>query len=243
MKVFIKPQAFSAISFDLDDTLYDNRPIIQAAEAASQQFLHQHYPKSTKWRLSDWHQLKSDLLRQRPELRHDTSLARIVMLVHGLRALGYGAEVANTGAKAVLEQFILHRSEFKVSKEVIELLQSLKQHYRLVGITNGNVDHHRIGLAGIFEFVLHPGHDVQQKPAQDMFVQAAMKLAIPLASMLHVGDSASSDVDGARLAGCQAVWLNPGFGVMEKSALQRQLPTIEISDIHSLAVLNEPDFT
>ncbi|MFT5789546.1 MAG: HAD superfamily hydrolase (TIGR01549 family) [Shewanella sp.] len=242
MKVFIRPQAFSAISFDLDDTLYDNRPIIRKAEAASQQFLHQHYPKSRQWQLSDWHQFKMALLQQFPELRHDTSLARVVTLERGLLQLGYDAANAKAGAKAVLEQFVLHRSQFTVSKEVLELLNALKRRYRLIGITNGNVDHQRIGLEGIFEFVLHPGLGAKKKPAKDMFVQAAQTLGVSLESILHVGDSASSDVDGARRAGCQAVWLNPGFGVMVKAALQRQLPNIEIKDIQCLARLNEPTF-
>ncbi|QQX79787.1 HAD-IA family hydrolase [Shewanella sp. KX20019] len=240
MKVFIRPQSFSAISFDLDDTLYDNRPIIQKAEAASQQFLQQHYPKSKQWQLRDWHRLKFDLLKHAPDLRHDTSLARVVMLERGLLMLGYDAEVAKEGANAVLEQFILYRSQFAVSKEVVELLYALKQRYRLVGITNGNVDHQRIGLDGIFEFVLHPGQGVKQKPAKDMFVQAAQRLAIPPVNMLHVGDNAGSDVDGARRAGCQTVWLNPGFGAIRKATSQSHLPNIEIDDIQCLARLNEP---
>jgi len=237
MKVFIRPQSFSAISFDLDDTLYDNRPIIQKAEAASQQFLQQHYPKSTQWQLSDWHRLKFDLLKQSPELRHDTSLARVVMLERGLLMLGYDAAVAKKGAKAVLEQFILHRSQFAVSNEVVELLHALKRRYRLVGITNGNVDHLRIGLDGIFEFVLHPGQGVKQKPAKEMFVQAAQRLDIPLARLLHVGDSAGSDVDGARRAGCQAVWLNPGFGSATIARAKMQVPHFQIQSIFQLEQL------
>ena len=237
MKIYIRPQAFEAISFDLDDTLYDNRPIIKQAEAELQQFLHHSFPKSTKWQFDDWRKLKFTLFTESPELRHDTTLARLVMLEHGLLQLGYDTQTAKAGAQAGLEHFVLHRSHFKVSTEVIELLAQLKQKYRLIGITNGNVDHQRIGLAGLFEFVLHPGHGYKQKPAPQMFELAAKKLGLPLARILHVGDSASSDVDGARQAGCQAVWLNPGFGVSTKSLANGQLPHIEISSVMQLRQL------
>ncbi|GIU20556.1 MULTISPECIES: HAD-IA family hydrolase [unclassified Shewanella] len=235
MKIYIRPQAFEAISFDLDDTLYDNRPVIIKAEAAMLQFLHQSYPQSTKWQFDDWRKLKLALFKHSPDLRHDTSLARLVMLEHGLKKLGYDEKLAKAGANAALEHFVKHRSNFKVSDEVVELLTQLKQKYRLIGITNGNVDYQRIGLAEVFEFVLHPGHGYKQKPSSDMFALAATKLDLPLASILHVGDSAKSDVDGARRAGCQAVWLNPGFGVAEKSAVHSQLPHIEISSIMQLS--------
>ncbi|GIU43785.1 haloacid dehalogenase [Shewanella sairae] len=237
MNIFIRPQAFEAISFDLDDTLYDNRPVIVAAEKALQNFLQQHYPKAVAWQFDDWRALKSRMLRRSPELRHDTSKARLQMLELGLNELGYDTETAKVGAKAGLAHFALHRSHFKVSAEVIELLAQLKQKYRLVGITNGNVDYQRIGLGGVFEFVLHPGLGYPQKPAADMFELAASKLALPLDKMLHVGDSAKSDVDGARAAGCQAVWLNPGFGVSSKSLATGQLPHIEISSVMQLRQL------
>ncbi|MGS0675485.1 HAD-IA family hydrolase [Shewanella sp. 0m-4] len=234
MKIFIRPQAFDAISFDLDDTLYDNRPIIRQAESALQAFLHQQWPKSKLWQLADWHKLKLALFKESPKLRHDTTLARLLMLERGLLELGYDAKTATAGAQAGLAHFVMHRSHFKVSSEVVELLNALKARYRLIGITNGNVDHQRVGLDGVFEFVLHPGHGFKQKPSSDMFTHAADKLALPLSRILHVGDSAKSDVDGARKAGCQAVWLNPGFGVTEKSIANRQLPHIEIASVLQL---------
>ncbi|GIU07963.1 haloacid dehalogenase [Shewanella sp. c952] len=234
MKLFIRPEAFSVISFDLDDTLYDNRPIIRQAEAASQQFLNQQYPKSQAWQVGDWHRLKLTLIKQRPQLRHDPSLARQAMLECGLVQLGYDARTAKAGATAVFDHFVIHRSHFSVSDPVLELLAKLKQNYRLIGITNGNVDYQRIGLGDLLEFVLHPGQGFKQKPAADMFVQAAKQLNIPLRQILHIGDSAMSDVVGARQAGCQAVWLNPGFGVTEEAALTLQLPHIEIGNIQEL---------
>ncbi|MEZ9196923.1 HAD-IA family hydrolase [Shewanella sp. 10N.286.54.B9] len=238
MKIYLRPQPFSVISFDLDDTLYDNRPIIRQAEAASQQFLNQQYPKSQAWQIGDWHRLKLTLIKQHPQLRHDPSLARQAMLECGLVELGYDAHTAKAGATAVFDHFVLHRSHFSVSKQVLELLARLKQRYRLIGVTNGNVDYQRIGLGEMLEFVLHPGQGFKQKPAADMFIQAASRLDIPLEQILHVGDSANSDVAGARQAGCQAVWLNPGFGADMLSVAGKYLPHIQIKSIFQLEQLN-----
>jgi len=240
MKVFMRPQTYRVISFDLDDTLYDNRPVIAQAEAASLCFLQQHYPKTKQWQASDWQQLKATLLTQFPALNHDVSLARQVMLARGLTLLGYSESVAHAGAKTVFEHFSMHRSCFRVSQSVLELLQHLKQHYRLIGITNGNVDHQKIGLAELLEFVLHPGQHVKQKPAADMFEQAAKRLEVPLTQILHVGDSASSDVEGARRAGCQSVWLNPSFDGCITGNAKNSLPHIEIQSIFQLEQLILP---
>ncbi|MGL6123896.1 MAG: HAD-IA family hydrolase, partial [Shewanella sp.] len=110
-------------------------------------------------------------------------------------------------------------------------------HFRLVGITNGNVDAERIGLGETFEFVLHPGHGVQMKPAKDMFELACSRLKIAPQHLLHVGDSMNADVRGARLAGCQSVWLNPSFGQQASLPIAVLLPHLEITQLDALLEL------
>lgn len=44
MRCYLRPQNIQAISFDLDDTLYDNQPYILNAEAELTQFLHRAFP-------------------------------------------------------------------------------------------------------------------------------------------------------------------------------------------------------
>ena len=237
IRCYINPSNIRAISFDLDDTLYDNRPIIIKAETELARFLHQAYPLTVKFTLADWLALKRHLLEARPELRHDTGLARLAVLTQGLCQLGYSTEEAEVGANRGLNCFLQYRSDFTISPTVVELLEALGQNYRLIGITNGNVDAQRIGLSSLFEFVLSPGNGVRMKPAPDMFEIALGKLDIPAAQLLHVGDSHSSDVMGARLAGCQSVWLNPGFGRDEAEYAKAYLPHLEIDSIEQLKLL------
>ena len=73
MRCYLRPQNIQAISFDLDDTLYDNLPHILNAEAELATFLLQTYPLSQAWQTHDWRRLKLQLLQQNRELAHDTA--------------------------------------------------------------------------------------------------------------------------------------------------------------------------
>lgn len=234
MRCYIRPQNIHAISFDLDDTLYDNRPYILNAEAELIRFLHQFFPLTMAWQSLDWRRLKLQILQQMPELAHDTSAARVATLRQGLQLLGYSVGEAERGAKEGLACFHFHRSHFQVSNKVLSLLKRLSQRFRLVGITNGNVDAERIGLGDVFEFVLHPGDGVRMKPARDMFDLTCSRLGIYPEQLLHVGDSLNADVRGARLAGCQSVWLNANLGQVDSLPIAALLPHIEIAALDSL---------
>lgn len=234
MRCYLRPQNIQAISFDLDDTLYDNLPHILNAEAELLGFLHSAFPLTQAWQSHDWRRLKLQLLQQDSELAHDTGAARLATLHQGLLQLGYSASDAVSGAEQGLACFYFHRSHFKVSDEVLGLLKQLARHFRLIGITNGNVDVERIGLGDAFEFVLHPGHGVHMKPAKDMFNLACSRLNIAPQHLLHVGDSMNADVRGARLAGCQSVWLNPSFGRVDSLPIAALLPHLEIASLDAL---------
>ncbi|QYJ87903.1 HAD-IA family hydrolase [Shewanella mesophila] len=234
MNVSIRPRPFSVISFDLDDTLYDNRPIIINAEQQLIVFLAKHYPKSIQWQSEQWFTVKKQVVKLQPELAHDTSAARLVTLAYGLQQLGYSKAEAEQGAHDGLSHFLKYRSDVSVSDENLVILHQLAQRYRLIGITNGNVDAKRIGLGEVFEFVLHPGNGIRMKPYPDMFYQAASRLALSPEQLLHVGDSYKADVQGARKAGCQTVWLNPAVDREPQSFGNGVLPHLQVCQLSEL---------
>ncbi|MCG9713152.1 HAD-IA family hydrolase [Shewanella insulae] len=237
VSVAIGLRPFKAISFDLDDTLYDNRPIIMAAEQRLLSYLAEKHPSTQDWGLDDWQALKRSLIRQCPSLAHDTSAARLVTLEQGLIALGYGKTQAGDAAQQALAYFVEQRSDFTVAPEVIAKLARLAQQYPLVGITNGNVDAQRIGLGEVLEFVLHPGNGTRMKPYPDMFYQACQRLHIGCNQLLHLGDSFKADVQGARRAGCQSAWLNPAFDREPGEPGLGCLPHITCSELDDLLAL------
>ncbi|QDF68356.1 HAD-IA family hydrolase [Shewanella sp. SNU WT4] len=234
MQILLRPQPFAAISFDLDDTLYDNGPIIRQAQQSLDEYLRSKFPALMAWSSVDWLALKAQLIRQTPWLDNDATAARTAVLTHALQQIGVKdvkAEVAH--AMAV---FLHHRSNFKVAPEVIALLNQLGHYYPLIGITNGNVDHVAIGLGEPFRFVIHPSQTVAKKPASDMFMLACQRLNITPAELLHVGDHPESDVMGARWAQCQSVWLSPAFGGKQR-AEPKLLPTFQIQQLSELSQL------
>jgi putative hydrolase of the HAD superfamily len=66
-----------------------------------------------------------------------------------------------------------------------------------------------LGWSGTLPFVADSGVLGIEKPDPAIFRYAAEQLAVPIASVVHVGDSASADVDGAIGAGMRAIWFRP----------------------------------
>jgi len=66
------------------------------------------------------------------------------------------------------------------------------------------------------------------KPKIEIFHHCAAQLGLPPASILHIGDSASEDVAGARAAGMQAVLLERKAGRAEDGAITNLDATIEL---------------
>ncbi len=96
-----------------------------------------------------------------------------------------------------------------------EVVQSLAPHYHLALITNGltSVQKPRLAasvLAGVFQTVIISEEIGVAKPAPEYF-QMAMRLsgASSPREALVIGDSLSSDIRGANLAGIDACWFNP----------------------------------
>lgn len=226
-------QPFKAISFDLDDTLYNNLPYVSHASEQLFALMNTHFPATSSWDSAQWQQLKHRLFTLRPELAHDTTAARYAMLHQGLLQFGYSEIQASQGAQMGMDCFHHHRSDFTVASEVLAVLHKLGQRYPLVGITNGNVDAKRIGLSDVMQFILHPGHGVKMKPHSDMFTLACRQLAIEPSQLLHIGDNPSSDIAGAKMAGCQSLWLNPCMQQRHKKA-QTVLPHVEINQLDLL---------
>ncbi len=76
MHFYRRWQPVAAISFDLDDTLYDNGPAIERAEQWMLSYLRSEYLATAMLDKPRWLELKRAVLLARPELRHDVSLAR-----------------------------------------------------------------------------------------------------------------------------------------------------------------------
>ncbi|BBN80082.1 flavin mononucleotide phosphatase [Pseudoalteromonas sp. A25] len=217
------------LSFDLDDTLYNNHPIIASALRAQADYL----KNLPGWPHQDnhfWMACRNKALKDNPELQHDVTLWRQRALYLGFLECGLNHDDALEHTHNAYAAFANARSQISVCPSVIELLTDLKRRYTLIAITNGNVDVEQFNLAGIFSLVLQAGKDGRSKPYGDLFHNAVNQLNIRHDQLLHIGDSLDTDVQGANNAGCHSVWLNN-----QSCAYRYQgLADIEISDIKQL---------
>lgn len=232
MRFYRRWQPVEALSFDLDDTLYDNRPTMARAEAWLVEYMRSQYLETAMLDAGLWAVLKRELLQAEPQLAHDVSLCRRRLLQLGLMRGGMAAAQAGEEADKVFTLFMAVRSEVEVTPATHQLLASLAERYPLVAITNGNLDLEWAGLAGYFRHVFRAGDGLRMKPHADLFSAALTALALPASQVLHVGDHPRTDLLGGRQHGLRVAWLNS-----EQQPLPTQLPDVELGSLAELSFL------
>lgn len=235
---FYRPLSpIQAITFDLDDTLYDNHPVIDKTEEEVLRFVREYDLQFNHFTNSDLYTFRKIVAEQEPDICHDITrwrwLSSKMMFCH----YGYNRENAEKGADEVMAHFTYWRNQIDVPESTHEILTALAQKMPLVAITNGNAEPAACGLGQYFQFVLKAGPDGRSKPYCDMYRLAAQKLDLQPQAILHVGDNLITDVAGAIRSGMQACWINVGNKTLMEEKDVRLLPHVEISQLASLLSL------
>lgn len=235
MKFYRNLQPFKVMSFDLDDTLYDNTPVLAKAE---QQFLQKVIELSQLPALSreEWRSWKVKVAERDPVLAEDVVRWREESLSQLLAFYGKTGEETSEIVSQSMLHFLNYRHQIDLPVQTVEVLNQLKQHYPLIVITNGNVDPKRIGLDQ-FDLLLVGGKHGRAKPSAALFQQAAQHFNIEMNEILHIGDNLITDVKGAELAGCQSVWINLTEQNLFQSEDAKVMPCVEINDLKELLKL------
>ncbi|EIV2972107.1 5-amino-6-(5-phospho-D-ribitylamino)uracil phosphatase YigB [Cronobacter sakazakii] len=229
--------AIAALTFDLDDTLYDNRPVIARTEQETLAFMQRYHPRLSAFTAADLHRARTALRQQEPEIYHDVTEWRRRAIEQVMLEAGLSAHEASEGANEAMLNFARWRSRIEVPEENLEALQQLAKKWPLVAITNGNAEPEQFGLGDLFQFVLRAGPHGRAKPYSDMYHLAAQKLGVAPEAILHVGDDLTTDVAGAIRSGVQACWINLLDGDLMQIDDSRLLPHLEISRLASLTSL------
>lgn len=237
MQIYRRTAAVKAMTFDLDDTLYDNWPVIQNVEQQMVVWLHTHHPVSAQMSIEQWQHLKGSLAEQDPRLKHDVTLWRETQIQQGLMLLGYRQAQARSAAKEGMAHALWLRNQVEVPELTHKILTELAEKLPLIAITNGNVDPDKIGLGQYFKQVLRAGPDGRAKPYPDMFECAVETLGVSAESIIHVGDHLITDVYGAKNNGLQACWYNDQQKNINHFSKLRVLPDIEINSLNELLFL------
>lgn len=235
---FYRPlKTIKAMTFDLDDTLYDNNPIMGKTEDEVLHFIRQFDQRFSQFERCDLIRFRDVIITQHPEIYHDVGrwrwLSWRVMLLH----YGYNADQADKGADAIMACFAKWRSDIDVPQLTHETLSTLASMIPLAAITNGNMEPQKCGLGEYFTFILKAGPDGRSKPHSDMYQLAAQRLDIACENILHIGDNLNTDVEGAIRSGMQACWINLDQRNLLQDEEARLVPHVEISRLDSLISL------
>ncbi|MGE4532555.1 HAD family hydrolase [Halomonas sp.] len=231
--------SLEAITFDLDDTLWDNRGVMQRTEQGHYAWLDAALADAAEGpagRFAERFPLEAFVARRQalaaahPPRRGDFTWLRHRALAELLAEHGLAAEPAERWAARAMERFMALRHEVEPHPEVETLLDALGRRYRLASITNGNVEVTRLPLGRHFPVAIAAGELLAPKPDPRPFLLALSRLGSHPARALHVGDAWEEDALPARRLGMQAAWIGPDDRPMppgiHRLAHVRELPAL-----------------
>lgn len=195
------------IAFDLDDTLWAARPVIERAEQQLYAWLMVHYPRITeKYTAAALVENRVAYMGQHLELRYNVTQLRKNWLASLAHAHGYSADnLCETG----FEVFWQARNAVTLFEGTREVLEHLAEHFITGVISNGNACVKHIGIGHLFDFVHNAEAAGVAKPHPEIFQQALALAGVAAHEAVYVGDDPLCDIQGAANAGWRTVWFNP----------------------------------
>ncbi|VAW56255.1 hypothetical protein MNBD_GAMMA07-839 [hydrothermal vent metagenome] len=195
---------YKLICFDLDDTLWPCWPTIERTENILYHWLSVHKPKITETYNNEQLRLKrKQMLRMKPELSCDLSAARRMHLKQLSVEFDYDDDWIDTAFNVYYQA----RQQVNLFDDVIKVLSTLKLNYTLAALTNGNAHISHTGLVEFFDFQVSAADVKAAKPDPAMFISAMNQAGVTAEHTLHVGDHPLHDIQGAKNAGVDAVWI------------------------------------
>jgi len=220
--------AIKLITFDLDNTLWENDTVIARAEKACYTFLQQQAPKLTEhYSPEQLVQLRLQLMTQQPHLSAQVSKVRKLSIQQALESTGHdNNDIPDLVAK-IFDCFLQERNKVELFPHTIPLLKTLKNQYQLASLTNGNSDLEKIGIAEYFSFSLSAEKVGASKPRPNIFHAALHKANVKPEETIHIGDHHLDDVHGAQQLGIHTIWFNPKKQRWEDQS-DREKPTATV---------------
>ena len=223
-----------AITLDLDDTIWPIAPAIARAEAALDDWLARHAPRTAaRWPFDARRQLRQQVDRERPALAHDMTVQRQWMLERMFEQAGDDVALAQPAYDA----YFAARCEVEHYDDSLDALQRLAARVPLAALSNGNACLRTIGLMPLFRFQLGAREHGAAKPDAGIFHAACVRLDCPPSQVLHVGDDTRADVLGAHRAGLRTCWINrpDASGAVRRWPHTEIRPDLEFPTLTALA--------
>lgn len=193
------------LSFDLDDTLWDCAPVIEAAEEDLFNWFLTHTPEVVqRHEKNTVVRRRAEVVNEYPHLAYDMSMLRHKMIEVCLVDAGYPASKADEA----YDVFYQARSHVVLYEGTHSVLEALGEQFKLAVITNGNADLSLIGLDDKFQHNQRASVDNPPKPDPYMFDACLQAFKVSPEEVAHIGDNPETDVGGGRQVGMRTVWYN-----------------------------------
>ena len=207
-----------AVLFDIDDTLCDDTGHFTGAARRVAAIAQAEFPSLAEGALAETYLGVSDHYWTREiALTAPEPLAMVRERLWRRAFSLLGIDPPAHVLQGVLVEYARLRLEVlpELHDGALDVLTTLRSQEVRVGlVTNGLSETHvskatRLGLLAHAETFLMPDRIGWAKPHPKVFEIACRELGVQPNQTLHVGDSLSADVGGAKAAGCGAIWFNP----------------------------------
>ena len=203
-----KSKEIKLITFDLDDTLWDNMPTITRAEIDTRKYIEERVGKIEWGDLNDFLNLREELIKEDPSIAWDISKLRKEIF---RKKLVY-VKPQSLRDKIVEEAFTIFinkRHEIQLFDGVENALSELSNKYILGVLTNGNADVYRFDFGKYFKFSISSLEAKNSKPNRAHFDKALEEVEnIAFDEIIHIGDHQINDILFASKLGIESLWFN-----------------------------------
>ena len=197
-------QPVTALTLDLDDTLWPVRPTLIAAEKVLAEWLRANAPSTAQnTPPAAMLALRAAVAAEHPHWAHDLSAIRLETIRRALRRHGDDPALA----ELAFDVFFEARHAVTLYDDVLPGLQRLASRYPLIAVSNGNAELHRVGLERFFAGSVSARLHGVAKPDPSIFQAACAAAKAAPHQVLHLGDDLDTDVAGALAAGLHAGWI------------------------------------
>ena len=198
-----------AITFDLDDTFWDVKPVLINAEMKTRKFIEDSIGPLEWGSWEDFKLIREKLIVEDASYEFDVGKLRKKLLLMKIQEQISDLETANELSEKAFQLFFKERNKVEFFPNVLDEIEKLAQIYELGCLTNGNADIEMIGIGKFFKFNISSKDVNANKPNKNHFQKAVELLGVSKEEILHIGDHKINDMLGAISYGVKALWFNP----------------------------------
>ena len=208
------------ITFDLDDTLWDNVPTITKAEIETRKWIENKVGKIDWGDLNDFLSLREELIKEDESIKWDISKLRKEIFRRKLVHIA-PEKYRNKLVEDAFAVFISRRHEVKLFDGVEIALKQLSKNFLLGVLTNGNADIFRFNIGKYFSFSVSSLEAKNSKPNRAHFDKAIEIMEnIKFDEILHIGDHQVNDILAAYNLGIESLWFNNNKSTWDQNFLK-----------------------